>query len=168
MPLGLVLHEMVTNAVKYGAWARAGGLLEVRWQDVDGRVRLVWREESEDAPPPPEGGKPEREGFGSMLMRSSALQLGGTIERRFEAAGIARRLRVQTHSAVAVCELVRAGLGVAIVNPLTAAACTGGGLIVRPLTVSIPYRVSALIPLHRPAQPLAAELVSLLRSARRR
>ncbi|WP_371431917.1 sensor histidine kinase [Novosphingobium sp.] len=88
MPLGLVLHEMVTNAVKYGAWARAGGLLEVRWQDVDGRVRLVWREESENAPPPPEGGKPEREGFGSMLMRSSARQLGGTIERRFETAGI--------------------------------------------------------------------------------
>lgn len=86
------------------------------------------------------------------------------IDARFDATGVSRRLRVQTHSAVAVCELVRAGLGVAIVNPLTAAACASDGLVVRPLAVSIPYRVSALIPLHRPAQPLVAALLSALRS----
>ncbi len=88
------------------------------------------------------------------------------IDARFDAAGIQRRLRVQTHSAVAVCELVRTGLGVAIVNPLTAAACAGSDLVVRPLSVSIPYRVSALIPLHRPAQPLIEDLLSALRRAR--
>ncbi len=87
------------------------------------------------------------------------------IDARFGAAGIARQLRVQTHSAVAVCELVRAGLGLAIVNPLTAAACAGSGLVVRQLAVSIPYRVSALIPLHRPAQPLVDSLLSALRRA---
>ncbi|HEV6966055.1 LysR family transcriptional regulator [Roseateles sp.] len=87
------------------------------------------------------------------------------IDARFEAAGVRRRLSVQTHSAVAVCELVRAGLGVAIVNPLTAQACAGRGLVVRPLAVSIPYRVSALIPLHRPAQPLVDRLLSALRSS---
>lgn len=86
------------------------------------------------------------------------------IDARFSAAGVARRLRLQTHSAVAVCELVRAGLGLAIINPLTAAACAGGGLVVRPLSVSIPYRVSALLPLHRPAQPLAGPLLSALRT----
>ncbi|KQV60267.1 transcriptional regulator [Pelomonas sp. Root1217] len=88
------------------------------------------------------------------------------IDARFDAAGIQRRLRVQTHSAVAVCELVRSGLGTAIVNPLTAAACADSGLVVRPLAVSIPYRVSALIPLHRPAQPLVDALLSALRRAR--
>lgn len=87
------------------------------------------------------------------------------IDARFDAAGVQRRLRVQTHSAVAVCELVRAGLGVAIVNPLTAQACAGQGLVVRPLAVSIPYRVSALRPLHRPAQPLVEQLLSALRRA---
>ncbi len=87
------------------------------------------------------------------------------IDARFAAAGIERRLRVHTHSAVAVCELVRAGLGVAIVNPLTAAACASDGLAVRPLAVSIPYRVSALLPLHRPAQPLVDSLLSALRSS---
>lgn len=87
------------------------------------------------------------------------------IDARFDAVSVQRRLRLQTHSAVAVCELVRAGLGVAIVNPLTAAACAGDGLVVRPLAVSIPYRVSALIPLHRPAQPLVDSLLSALRSS---
>jgi DNA-binding transcriptional LysR family regulator len=87
------------------------------------------------------------------------------IDARFSAAGVTRHLRVQTHSAVAVCELVRAGLGLAIVNPLTAQACAGQGLVVRPLAVSIPYRVSALLPLHRPAQPLASQLLSALRSS---
>jgi len=87
------------------------------------------------------------------------------IDARFDAAGVRRRLRVQTHSAVAVCELVRSGLGLAIVNPLTAAACAGSGVVVRALTVSIPYRVSALIPLHRPAQPLVHALLSALRRA---
>jgi len=90
------------------------------------------------------------------------------IDARFESAGVSRRLRVQTHSAVAVCELVRSGLGLAIVNPLTATACASAGLVVRPLTVSIPYRVSALIPLHRPAQPLVDALFSALRNVRRR
>ena len=85
------------------------------------------------------------------------------IDARFDAAGVQRRLRVQTHSAVAVCELARAGLGVAIVNPLTAAACASDGLVVRPLAVSIPYRVFALIPLHRPAQPMVDALLRCLR-----
>lgn len=88
------------------------------------------------------------------------------IDARFGAAGVSRRLRLQTHSAVAVCELARAGLGLAIVNPLTARACAGPGLAVRPLAVSIPYRVSALVPLHRSAQPLVAALISALRCAR--
>lgn len=89
------------------------------------------------------------------------------IDARFDATGIRRRLRVQTHSAVAVCELVRSGLGLAIVNPLTAAACARDDLVVRPLAVSIPYRVSALLPVHRPAQPLVEELLSALRSSGR-
>lgn len=89
------------------------------------------------------------------------------IDEHFAQVAVTRRLRLQTHSAVAVCELVSAGLGLAIVNPLTAAACASDGLIVRPLTVSIPYRVSALLPLHRPAQPLAEKLLSALRSGRR-
>ena len=83
-PLGLVLHEMTTNAVKYGAWAH-GGEIAVDWRVEDEQVHLHWRETG--APTLAEA--PSREGFGTMLMTSSARQLGGTIDRRFEAEGVA-------------------------------------------------------------------------------
>lgn len=85
VPLGLVLHELVTNAVKYGAWAKPGGLLKVTWECVDGRARVLWEEHGISGATPPE---PGREGFGSALIRSSERQLGGTIARRFDDNGI--------------------------------------------------------------------------------
>lgn len=86
VPLGLVLHELVTNTVKYGAWARPGGLVRVRWQSEGGRARVLWEEFAEGAATIPV--EPGREGFGSALIRSSERQLGGTITRRFAERGI--------------------------------------------------------------------------------
>ena len=83
-PLGLVLHEMTTNAVKYGAWAH-GGEIAVEWEVQGGTVHLHWRESGAPTLAEP----PTREGFGTMLMTSSARQLGGTIDRRFEPEGVA-------------------------------------------------------------------------------
>ncbi|MEO0030363.1 MAG: hypothetical protein RIS94_121 [Pseudomonadota bacterium] len=88
VPLGLVLHELVTNAVKYGAWAKPGGLLRVEWREEAGTVVLKWQEQAVAPVTPPPGGKPGREGFGSMLIRSSERQLSGKIARQFEAHGI--------------------------------------------------------------------------------
>jgi DNA-binding transcriptional LysR family regulator len=54
--------------------------------------------------------------------------------------------------------MVRHGLGLAIVNPLTALALSGpgAGIAVRPLAFSIPFRVFAVRPVHRPGNPLVA------------
>lgn len=84
------------------------------------------------------------------------------VDGLFEHAGVQRRLAVQTHSAVSVCAMVRHGLGLGIVNPFTAAEQAGSGLAVRPLAVSIPFRVSLVRPLHRPANPLVDRLVLAL------
>ena len=83
VPLGLVLHELVTNAVKYGALSESDGRLAVDWSHETGRVHLTWREDS-----PFPVAKPGAEGFGSMLITSSARQIGGTIERTFHPHGI--------------------------------------------------------------------------------
>ncbi len=86
VPLGLVLHELVTNAVKYGAWSQPDGLLQVTWNCTDGRARVLWEEFCTRA-----GGvmtEPGREGFGSALIRSSERQLNGTITRSFGERGI--------------------------------------------------------------------------------
>lgn len=85
-PLGLVLHELTTNAVKYGAWAN-GGSIRIDWEEREDWVRLVWRESGVPMP-----GVPERKGFGSLLMTSAARQFGGSIERDFTADGLVVRI----------------------------------------------------------------------------
>lgn len=86
------------------------------------------------------------------------------IDAVFAAQGVERELRIETHSAVSVCAMVQQGLGLAIVNPLTAHACAGNGLVVRPLEFSIPFQVHALLPLHRPAVPEVQWLLDALQA----
>lgn len=92
------------------------------------------------------------------------------IDAAFAQAGVQRQMNLQTHSAVAVCAMVQQGLGVAIINPLTARACAGADLLVRPLAFAIPFEVHALLPLHRPAvaevEVLLAALEAVLRDCR--
>ena len=83
VPLGLVLHELVTNAVKYGALADTNGKLAVEWLRDGVRVRVRWREDGA-----PLAAGPAGEGFGSMLIASSARQIDGTIERSFHPGGV--------------------------------------------------------------------------------
>nr|WP_255704246.1 CHASE3 domain-containing protein [Erythrobacter sp. SN021] len=81
-PLGLVLHELTTNAVKYGAW-QSEGTVSVTWTEKDGSLALEWRESGADIEE-----VPERKGFGSLLMTSAARQFGGTLERKFTKDGL--------------------------------------------------------------------------------
>ncbi|MBX7528457.1 sensor histidine kinase [Qipengyuania vesicularis] len=81
-PLGLVLHELTTNAVKYGAWSN-GGEIEVSWTQEGDSVVLTWHEAGAG-----NGETPERKGFGSMLMDSAARQFGGSVTRDFTADGL--------------------------------------------------------------------------------
>lgn len=92
VPLGLVLHELTTNAVKYGAWAQPGGELQVAWQARDGRLTLDWRETHPPREPAPDA--QTHRGFGSTLIDGSARQLGGGIQREFLPGGIVIRIEI--------------------------------------------------------------------------
>jgi DNA-binding transcriptional LysR family regulator len=87
------------------------------------------------------------------------------IDAVFSGAGVQRQLRIESPSAVSVCALVRQGLGVAIVNPLTALELCGQGLAMRPLSVSIPFRVAVVLPAWRSEHPLRAALLEGLTAA---
>jgi len=89
--------------------------------------------------------------FVSFHPRDRYRQLVDTL---FAQAGVERQMAVETDSAAAVCAMVRHGMGLAIVNPLTAHDLAGDGLVVRPLAVSIPFRVWQVRPLQRPSNPL--------------
>lgn len=87
--IGLALHELATNCVKYGAWSVPAGVVRVSWT-VDRRgaqpplLKLGWTERGGPAVTPP-----SREGFGRRVIeRMVAQRLGGTVELAFDVEGI--------------------------------------------------------------------------------
>ena len=85
----LALHELATNAVKYGALSTESGRIEVRWSHTaDGGFVLDW---SEAGGPPV---KPaERRGFGTTLLEQvTGRELGGTVEIDYRADGLHARI----------------------------------------------------------------------------
>jgi two-component sensor histidine kinase len=81
-PLGLVLHELTTNAVKYGAWS-CGGSIDINWECDGERVRLIWQERGAMV-----AGVPDNKGFGTMMMDSAARQFDGSVTRDFAPDGL--------------------------------------------------------------------------------
>jgi DNA-binding transcriptional LysR family regulator len=76
------------------------------------------------------------------------------IDQIFRNAGIMRCMVIETHSAASVCSMVREGIGLAIVNPLTALDYAGHGLHLRRVSFSIPFSVNIVRPIHRPQSQL--------------
>ncbi len=91
--LSMALHELATNATKYGALSAPAGRVTVSWA-VDaaaGRLRMSWAERGG----PPVAAAPTRRGFGSRVIEATVRdQLGGRVERRWEAAGLVCEIEV--------------------------------------------------------------------------
>lgn len=85
------------------------------------------------------------------------------VDQLFGQLNVERRTIVETHSAAAVCATVLLGVGIAILNPLTAIQFAGLGLHVRRLSYSIPYSVSVVRPLHRPESAGLAHFIDVVR-----
>ena len=85
--LSLVLHELATNASKYGAWSRPTGKVAILWRATDSVLTLDWTETGAPA------AVPERKGFGTTLVDTLVgTGLGGTIDRRFDETGFGCRI----------------------------------------------------------------------------
>jgi two-component sensor histidine kinase len=85
LSLGLAMHELATNAAKYGALSRAGGKVTVHWRLVaENLVRIEWQE-SGGPPVPPKRGR----GFGTDLIeRIVAHELNNPVELDFAPEGV--------------------------------------------------------------------------------
>jgi two-component sensor histidine kinase len=83
--LSMVLHELATNAAKYGALANDSGRIAVEWRTLPGkRVRLTWKEIGGPPTQPP-----ERKGFGSLLIEQAfAAQVGGSATLEYAPDGV--------------------------------------------------------------------------------
>jgi two-component sensor histidine kinase len=83
----MALHELATNATKYGALSAPAGRVGISWRtDTDvGLLRLRW----EECGGPPVTAPPSRRGFGSRLVETTVEdQLGGRLVRRWAASGL--------------------------------------------------------------------------------
>lgn len=86
--MALAVHELATNASKYGAFSNPDGRVSIEWSNDDGRFSLIWRETG--GPPV---AQPSRHGFGSrMIERGIAAELGGTAELDFARTGLVFRI----------------------------------------------------------------------------
>jgi two-component sensor histidine kinase len=84
-PFALVLHELATNALKYGAWSSEAGMVEVTWTKESIRLLFRWRERDGPAVAPP-----IREGLGRTLITNSLP--GATVTHDIKADGLECRI----------------------------------------------------------------------------
>jgi PAS domain S-box-containing protein len=88
LAFAMALHELATNAVKYGALTTDEGSVRLTWDilDVEGSERLRFRWEESGGPAV---ASPSRTGFGSrMIQRALAVEIGGTAEIDYRPPGI--------------------------------------------------------------------------------
>jgi PAS domain S-box-containing protein len=84
LALAMALHELVTNALKYGALSKEGGNISMKWEQVGDRLRFCWEESGGPTVVPP-----SRRGFGSrMIERGLSAELGGSAQLEFDPGGL--------------------------------------------------------------------------------
>jgi len=101
LTLAMAVHELTTNAAKYGALSAPGGRIEIQWQPVRADnsrpvLRIDWLERG--GPPVAD---PGQRGFGSKLIEGSiAAELGGTARLTFEPEGLHCQIAIPLENAV--------------------------------------------------------------------
>jgi two-component system CheB/CheR fusion protein len=84
LPLGMIFHELATNAAKYGALSMEDGKVKISVETTEDQLTLEWREMG--GPPVAD---PAEYGFGMKLVKNEARHnLGGTMELKFDPAGL--------------------------------------------------------------------------------
>ncbi|MFC3070534.1 PAS domain-containing sensor histidine kinase [Phenylobacterium soli] len=92
LAIGMALHELATNAVKYGALSVPAGRVSVAWRiGADGELMLTWRESGGPPVTPP-----TRQGFGSRLLKQGlARELSGAVTLEYLPEGVSCTIRAR-------------------------------------------------------------------------
>jgi PAS domain S-box-containing protein len=96
LAISMALHELATNAVKYGALSGPAGEISVTWEARDGAIDLEWRETGGPAVV-----SPTRRGFGSRLLGAGlTAELGGPAQITYAPEGVICRIHIPRRPAV--------------------------------------------------------------------
>ena len=88
--VGLVVHELTTNAVKYGAFSGNVGRVEIVWSQNAGTIAIDWKEDGG-----PKLGAPTHTGFGTKLIDATVKGLNGSATREFRDNGFTCRITMR-------------------------------------------------------------------------
>jgi two-component sensor histidine kinase/PAS domain-containing protein len=91
--LAITIHELATNAVKYGSLSVPVGRVAIEWASSGDELTLSW---SESCGPPTH--KPSREGFGTRAISLLSMQLGGTVSTEWRRHGLVCTLAIPMQS----------------------------------------------------------------------
>ena len=81
--LGMAVHELATNAAKYGSLSKEDGQVDISWEVKNERFRIVWRERGGPPVAPP-----ERKGFGTtVLQKMAASAMSGDVNLDYSPEG---------------------------------------------------------------------------------
>jgi two-component sensor histidine kinase len=93
VPMAMIMHELCTNALKYGALSNDTGRVTINWTTRDDpggtAISLIWSESGGPAIQPP-----EEEGFGTRLIANLCRQLGGESNFRYPPSGLVCHLSI--------------------------------------------------------------------------
>jgi len=102
--LGLIIHELATNALQYGALSSPAGRVEVSWKQLPDELALTWRERGG----PPVVQPPAKKGFGTTVIdRSVSGALGGSASFHWEGEGLSCEIRLPSTFFQAEAETVQ-------------------------------------------------------------
>ena len=96
-PFALVVHELATNAAKYGALSVPGGCVRISWnkQQDDAPLQIEWREVGGPAPDPANNKADQPgSGFGQRMTGAAMRQIGGKLTREFPPGGAVITLEI--------------------------------------------------------------------------
>lgn len=94
--LALVVHELATNSLKYGALSTDTGTIDVSCTSPDNKVVITWTERGGPLVTAPVGPL----GYGSKLMKRSMTLFGGSLDENWDEAGVIATLRMSVDSLV--------------------------------------------------------------------
>ncbi len=100
----------------------------------------------------------------SFISQGDEMNARARIDAVFSDAKVKRRMSIDTQLSLAICNMVAAGIGVSLVDPITAWEFSGRGVAARPFSPGIGFRYSLLFPANRPKSILIKPFLAVLKA----
>ena len=95
LTMALLVHELATNAAKYGALSIQAGVVSIHWSVSDHALELFWSETGG-----PSVAQPTHHGFGLRLISGALDQFNGSTETTFEPSGVVCKIKAMLPAGV--------------------------------------------------------------------